>query len=425
MMRRSLLALFASLLLLGGCGSGSFQPQNYHVGSDGLVLTFIPDMLPSEVYEGMTIPVLMQLANKGASDVNYSNIIFSLKGDDFYVFISQDQQLNVTDYSGASANARLGASERPINVNMLHGKSLGYPDGEFLDLQSTVFFKPIVGLRESPKTQLFASVCYPYETQLGDALCVDANAFNGNKQRQVCSAQTLSYTNQGAPVAIVEIENRPSPMRVPLQGGRGFADIVQPVFLLHVRNIGRGTVLMPWPKDAAERKAGCALNVASSLLNGVMVNATLSGLNLSCSPNPLILQDDEGYTRCVLPFSQEMALSAPNYLATFTATLRYLYRESISADISIIRTAGAVVPENFTIPERDASAGFINGLSRCEYCSDNRDDSRCSGFGSAAQNASFACICGASECARKVGKGLCVYGQTFCQGTNYCCASGN
>ncbi len=420
--------LLLAALLLAACSQQA--TTDYHTGTDGLTLTFSANS-PSQVYEGSSQPFIVRLSNLGAYDLNYSVINFTLKGDGFYVNVSQDPTLSNGQDLNNAANVFESLfpdalpSQLPLDTNTLHGKGPGYEQGDWLDLTPIVDFKPIMGTREQPTTQLFASVCYPYQTFLGTAVCVDANAFNGNVQRQVCSAQTLTFPNgQGAPVAVSMVENRPSPVRVSAEGGRGYLDVTQPVFVIHVKNVGDGTIL-PLPESETDAAKACSLQAPAGTPVGVRINATLSTLQLDCNPNPVLVRDGEGFTTCVLPASSRQQLYTPNYLATFTVELAYLYRTAITKDVTIVRTSSALNASDYTFPERDQNPGFIDGQTRCEYCSQNHDAAGCDGWPSKANaTAQFSCSCGEQECLQKVANGNCVYGQSWCPGTNYCCVPG-
>ncbi len=411
--------LFLLLLLLSACTPGP-RSTNYRTGNDGIVLSFERGTPPKEAYEEMRVPIAVRLWNKGAHPVNYTDIVFALKGDPFYVAITPDPLLEqarkgeIPNYQG----------EREDEFLILLGKSPGYENGRWLDLLPVAEFLPIKGLRESPETQLFASVCYPYETLFSAEVCVDANAFNGNVQRQVCSAQSLTASSQGAPVAVTLVENRPSPLRVAMEGGRGYVDIVQPVFLIHLQNVGDGTVLMPGPDSRRELDEACALRVPPERLNKVAVSASLSGLNLTCTPSEAILRDDKAFFSCVLP-PGEVPLEMPNYLATLVVKARYLYQSRLSVDVAITRRPEGVASTDPTFRERDLDPGYIDGFPRCEFCSRSPGDSRCDWpektRGLVRDGASFGCTCGQEECLRLAPSGKCVYGSSWCPGTNQCC----
>jgi hypothetical protein len=304
---------------------------------------------------------------------------------------------------------------------VLHGKSPGWENGDFIDLQPIAEFNPIPGLREQPTTQLFASVCYAYGTVLGASVCVDANAFNGNVQKQVCGAETATFKDQGAPVAITSIENRPSPARVQANGGTPSRDMVQPVFIIHIQNVGGGTVLMPSAASRTDFLTACSRGVTGN--PAVSINATLGALQLVCKPSPVLLRSDEGYTTCVLPTTAS-GLVTPNYLSTFRAELHYIYRTSLSTDVNIQRSPAAAYTNNSAYNGQDANSAFIGGQTRCEFCSGNRNDPQCNGWPAQAnQTARYTCACSEQTCQQLAQKtpGACVFGQSWCPGTSYCC----
>ncbi len=401
---KRLLAL-TLVLLLAACG-GPSQPE-YHVGTEGVVLSFAHDTPPREVYEDSRIPVLLEVSNLGAWDVRFEDIVVNLTGDPFYVAVQ---------------NARMPKDQQPYALDpVLYGKQPGYPEGEFITIQPNVTILNVTGPREQPRTQLFATICYPYATVLGTTVCVDSNAYNQNEQRQVCSATTLTYRSQGAPVAVVSIENRPAPIRVSQSGGRGYVDVVQPTFIVHVENLGTGRVLQPIPDAYSERLAVCGGHITTENLNKIEINATLSGIQLDCQPWPIELRDDKGYTTCVVPPSETSALSPSNYLGALKLTLSYMYQDSTSADISILRRGYVGDWDDYTIPERDDHPGFIEGEAKCEYCQRNPSDSRCDWPDNVNQSRYFQCVCGKEECRDKAPDGECIFGTTWCPGSNYCC----
>ncbi len=404
--------LLLPIILLSACGGP--PTQDYHTGSEGLVLSFAYNTPPAEVYEGSDVPVFLDVWNKGAWDVPFNAITLTLRTNPFYA--------NVTEAPAFDPRAERYADS-------LFGKQPGYSDGERRELAGLVSINSILGLREQPSSELFASICYPYRTTLGTSVCVDANAYNQNQQQQVCQAETLTYRDQGAPVAVTEIENRPTPVRAASEGGRGFLDFVQPTFIIHVRNVGQGSVLMPAPEENTTMAAACAGVIERDQLNRVGVNATLSGRRLVCDPNPVLLQRSEGYTTCVLPPGQDsQGLAGSNYLGVLIISLDYLYRDATSASFDILRRAPNAYDDP-TVAERDAHPGYINGEERCTYCERNPSDPGCKDWPKEAQQVSgWACACSQDECLaryrNKTGAIQCVYGATWCPGSNYCCVPG-
>ena len=398
----------AILLLLAACQQG-YQPINYHTGSEGIILRFTHDTPPPEVYEESDVPLLLELWNKGASDVELWNIEVLLSTDPFYA--------NTTLYEFRPSPPPTG------DAGLFHGKQPGYRYGERLELNGMLHVNQVQGLRQAPTSQVFGTICYPYETSHGSTLCVDSNQYNQNRQRQVCQAETLTFHDQGAPVAVTRIENRPTPSRVAAPGGRGFYDVVTPTFIIHIANVGSGRVLMPTPESKDERHAACTGSIPSEKLNRVEFNASLGILNLTCTPNPVMLRNDEGYTTCTINADEIENLNAPNYLGILNVRLGYLYKDTISTDYTILRLNPELDWDDRTVPERDEHPGYVNGEPRCDYCSRNRNDPACAGWPSDANDtAIFTCACSEKTCLQKVSEGRCVFGASWCPGTNYCCA---
>ncbi len=425
------LLLLGLALLVTGCGRQAPYETNFYTGTSGITLSFEEGSPPPEVYEGSAAPVILKVWNRGARDVNYSDVLVSVRGDAFYVEVEQDPAFSDPAF-------RLLEGE-PV----LHGRGYGFPEGEYVEVRPFVQFKEILGLRESPTTQLSATLCYPYETVFTDTVCVDANAFSGNVQRQVCVAESKTYAGgQGAPVAVTMVENRPSPYRVRAEGGRGYLDIIRPFFIIRVENVGGGSVTSIPPPTREDAVAACNFRVPEGLRNTVSLSARLGNLTLECTPDPLVLTNDRAYASCVLPYNTETPLNAPNYLSTLQVRLRYFYRESAAREVRIVRRPGLELEP--TVRERDEHPGYVEGVPRCEFCARNPRDPRCEDWphdesfsycdlnriDPRCRNASesppptaadFACQCSLRECQRLTSDGLCVFGQSWCPGTSYCC----
>jgi len=396
-------------LLLAACQAGP-RFVNYRTGTDGVTIAFSHGTPPAKVYEESAVPFFLTLWNQGATDVPLAAITLSVTSDPFYAQVRQAPTLKRENLSSETSF--------PYSSSLL-GKQPGYEAGEQRELTGILSIRKIKGLRESPTSELYASICYPYLTAFSDTVCVDTNAYNQNRQRQVCQAQTLTYQDQGAPVAVTMVENRPTPLR------GGSLDVIQPTFIIHIRNKGGGAVLMPVPAENATRDEACAGAVARELRDKVGVNATLSGRQLRCDPDPVLLQGGEGYTTCVL--DEGKGSVGGNYLGVLSVRLDYLYREGASASFTIQRRApGAGEP---SVAERDAHPGYVNGEPRCDYCSAHRSAPECKDWPAAAnKSASFTCACGQAECLKKAklqdGDVRCVYGASWCPGSNYCCVPG-
>lgn len=422
------------LLLLSACLPTTYQPENFYVGSEGITVSFW-ETSPTEVYEGTedveNIETFwLTVDNRGAANVSMKEIVLTLRSDPFYMVVEDaPDQLSTPDQRefgfdslfDIAGDIDLGADEL-----VLEGKGFGYPEGDFLDVFYNVRVKPILGARQHPTTQLFASVCYPYITYFGDSVCVDANSFNGNQQSQICQAQTLTYADQGAPVAVTMVENKPSPRRVTLPDG-GYTNVVHPKFIVHIENVGSGTVLMPTPDTQREQLQACNQDIPDDLLNAVELEAALSDIELECSPEIIRLIGGQGVTQCTLPLDQEIPIATPNYLGQLRINLTYMYRNSASHEVEIIRLPQGAPSDELPEFVKDDNPAFIAGVDRCSYCSSNPGDSECRQWPDEAVNERFSCSCTKSQCLRiavdkETGVRRCVVGKTWCAGSTYCCA---
>lgn len=441
-MKSNIMSIAILTLLLAACQER--VSTDYYTGTDGVVAHFKEGYPPSEVYEGSDIPVIIQFWNKGAASIPLNTINVTLTSDAFYahtIDASWDREF-----------------DSPSDA-YLAGKSPAYPNGDMADYKAIVHIKNVTGLREEPSTELFVSYCYPYATTFGTTVCIDSNAFGQNQQRQVCTAQTLTFEDQGAPVAVTSIENRPTPKAV--SGGV----LTLPVFIIHVENKGTGRVLRPLqPTRAADRtseqqqaatrrgaagkssEANVLDEVAKSLgvqpftpeetqetcsgglsgdalhkaLNRVAIHATLSGVSLTCNPSTILLHDGKGFTTCTLSPEDARDFSPANYETAFQVELGYVYQESISQEIHIIRREPSITWDAYSGGE-SGNPAIINGESRCTYCSRNPKSKECQGWSGEKFNESFSCSCGKSECLQLSSSGRCLFG-SWCPGTNYCCA---
>lgn len=432
-LKKHLILLLSLTLFLAACQPLQPAPTNYFVGNEGITLSFSQGTPDDEVYEESTIPVFVKLSNEGAWDVRLDEIFFKVLGDKYYVSVEVYPEDEIGAQAPAHPNSPFGAD--PFG-DYLNGKSDAYPNGETYETRSFVTFKRVPGLRQRPETQLYARVCYPYMTIFSTDICVDLNSFNQNVQQQACEASDLTFTDQGAPVAVVAVENRPVPRRVTDSAGNTYQG-VQQVFNIRIKNVGAGAVLRPRHSttivdgvatlgetniSAEERIAACNQNIPPEVLNTVGIHADLSGSPLICQPNVVQLRGGEGFTRCILPEEESLSLTGPNYHGILNVQLDYLYTESIATDVTILRqpvvtTAGSAPSSNPALVGEGAGA-----RPRCEFCSANRNADACAGWtGSMNSSIIYACTCSQEECFSRTGEDACVYGRTWCPGTNYCC----
>ena len=412
------LAIVASALLLAGC-SGGYAPVHkdveYYKGSDGLILELTNDETLKEIYESTNFALSMSIENAGAFSVTEPDeAVLSVGFDPFYI-----------ETLGEAKGNRLIITRSNIVAKGLSviGKSRYYPTG------SKIFFyfpyfktRNVTGQQSKPDTQIFASLCYPYATTLSTIVCIDFDVFKEGTRSQVCTQSDLSLKDQGAPVAITLVEVENLPVR---------DNLVKPVFTLHMRNVGRGSILSP-KSDPSEIERVCTnQELSQSDFNMVDVEAWLSNnIRLECTPNTVRLNEQEGITRCTIR-DEDIADAISfrqNYQAPLTVNITYLYQNTLKQDIKIKRVNpyGDLSTQNtegclpFEVRDGDEC------VNKCDFCAKNPDASECNIASSRFEvqwNAGFGCKCSQKTCNSLYPDGLCTPFSGFCPVASYCCTS--
>lgn len=384
---------------------------DYFKGTRGMEMEFLENAPPEEIYEESNFGVNIFIENRGAFDVYGENsALLSISYDPFYL---ATEGLQSDDYTVVTDNYVL------IKGIWMPGKSRFNPVGAETVLSIPNFkTTKIQGQRERPSTQIFASLCYPYVTQLAHLVCVDRNVYGQNLRRQPCVQQDLSLSDQGAPVAItlIEVENQPVGV-----------ETIRPVFTITMKNKGSGSVLSP-VYGTGELERVCSFeNLNKEDFNTVMVRAMLSNNNeLDCQPNPVKLFEGDGITRCSVR-DADLAVGRDNYEAPLMVNLSYVYLTSISAEIEIKRTnvyGGTTDPPSDCLPSQVRLGERC--VNKCDYCNLNPGDGSCQPSGGSEiphikfEQGGFACQC--SSCAdSRYKEGLCVPFSGFCVGAMFCC----
>ncbi|MBN2459394.1 hypothetical protein JXB28_03860 [Candidatus Woesearchaeota archaeon] len=407
----SIILIFIIILLFTTASSCNFQQQpkevNYYVGIKGMEMMFLETSPPKEVYEEATFPVTVYVENKGAFDViddKYGILSFSF--DPFYI-----ELFDIQNGSGVTVTR----NSMVLKGIQLRGKSRYSPSGTESFLSFPNFrAKSVMGQREMPFTQISSTLCYPYTTTLSQIVCVDLNIYGENQRTQICTQNDLSFSDQGAPVAItlVEVENHPV--------GN---NMVRPVFTIHLQNKGSGTVLTPYDNPAEMDRVCSFHDLYREDFNTVRVDAILSNDRwLECTPNPIRLYNNEGFTRCQVT-DEGLIMGYQNYQTPLTITLSYIYLTSISKriDIKRLNPYGEILYDNSSILPYEVSPGVI----RCNYCASNQGGPGCQPDAPNSKTINFqigfSCQCSFDTCSKLYPDGLCVPFAGYCPGASYCC----
>lgn len=285
-------------LLISGCnsqGRDNLPDANYHSGTEGLHLEFLPNAPPSKIYNKDPLDVMLEVTNRGATDVVQGKIY--LTG-----FDKNYLQLTSTDSSGGSIS--------------IEGKSIYNPDGR---LNKIIGFTD--GLVEVPEGadkiahSIKATACYLYQTQGQGSVCIDPDPRKITEK--VCTVSTVSMGgSQGAPIAITSIEPQITRDRA--------------TFKINFQNVGGGTVF-----DNHIGVNNCHTSLEYTDIDVVDVIVKLSDKTLTCEPNNgmgVRLLNGNGYLYCYYAGN----LGEDAYSTQISVEINYGYRTSISKNIEVV-----------------------------------------------------------------------------------------
>lgn len=298
-------ALLVIIILLSaaGCSSGSrgnpkqgdIRQIDYHTGSEGIVLKFLPGSPPKSLYKGDPLNIVVEYSNRGAYDITNGYLYIS-GYDRNYITFMVDQNLNM--------NAK--------------GKSEFNPLGEIsntFEFSDDAVSMPSNVDTYSPK--FLVTACYKYKTEAFKEACIDPDPFSTAPREKVCVVHDVAFGTQGAPMAVTTAEETTSKNRVQ--------------FKVRVSNVGGGTVV-----DDAASIADCHTRLKRTDIDKVRIRAKFSNKYLKCEPETIQLTGGTGMSIC----SYEGSLGNEAYLTVLDIELFYGYRKSIQGTTNIYRIPG-------------------------------------------------------------------------------------
>ena len=283
-----------SLLVIAGC-KGSDKNKNpitdvdIRKGTEGLLMEFLPNAPPANVFEDGSFPISLKLKNAGAFDIV----------DNTETKEVIEKSIIVLGFEKAYVGIKQGEERQEFSIK---GKSVFNPlgDEEFISINAGA--KKIGGQSETHPSAIFATACYPYQTILGASVCIDPDVLGQNKGLKACAVKDLDFEDgQGAPVAVTKIETR----MLPQDGAK-----IKPHFIIHVKNTGNGQVIKngktkPEDRNTVIEKACSNEPLNYKDFNTLKVKAILSGAELDCDPAAGIqktaevrLREKEDMIRC-------------------------------------------------------------------------------------------------------------------------------
>ena len=303
-MKKSFLMIVLFILVTGCSGMGpsaSNVQDDYHTGTQGIVMSFVPNAPPSRVYDGDKLDISVQLENKGAYPEGNK-----LQG-----------KLEVSGFDPASIRGSWdGGNSMPSD---LEGKSQSNPVGgiDVMTYKSSNVNVPFDADYYEPTVLVHS--CYKYQTIANPSVCVDADPYEVVEEKKVCTPGTVSVGGgQGAPISVTSVEQEVGSDNL--------------FFRIYISNVGGGSVMVPGAYS------DCPFNVEYDELDKVVAKIKLPhDASPDCSPkgtssDPIRLTGGRGYIFC--KFNKPAQKSA--YITNLDIVLDYVYSSSISKQIRII-----------------------------------------------------------------------------------------
>ena len=327
------LILFSVFLL--GCGIGSFGSSSsmkdidIYVGNEGLTAEFAANAPPQTIFENSNFPIFIRVRNLGAYDIKQDNGIISVGVEKDYIKelkkeagIFNQQEPNILTF-GLNGKSRINS-----NGDELYA-SLSAKTGQ-LDPQSEIH----------PST-ITATFCYPYKTILSTTICIDPDFAGIRPGKKVCKIQDMSFSGQGAPIAVTRIE--------PQMVSEG--DKVKPQFLIYLENKGNGNpVRIDGYPDACIGKVSANEKVWNAAYVKAYSSQGQDQNQLECTPTLkdsgisedaktddktgfVRFRDRKDYIKCI--FKEGFSRDVDAYTSPLRIEISYGYVQSIAANFNI------------------------------------------------------------------------------------------
>lgn len=298
-----LLAALAGLLILAsGCtgvfktGVGVSLPE-FRTGTQGIEISWLENAPPATVYENSQLSIAFELWNRGSYDM--VNGLYTLSFDPNYITLDRS------------------SGELPELI----GKSLDNPTGEKRIVTILGKAKELPSQMERIAIPLIVNACYEYSTIASPAVCIDTDIFNeipANKKS--CTVRSLSFSGQGAPVAVTSIVPR-------MYAGTG--NTIRPEFTITIRNAGRGLVVS---KDRIY-EACTPGAVEKEEFNVADLKVVLSDSQLRCRPDSLKFAGGQATVICSL--DEGIDKRQGTYTAPLQIEINYGYASSLSKSFEL------------------------------------------------------------------------------------------
>jgi len=307
-MKKVLIILACTLFLLSCAPVGEERAtREWRVGSEGIVMRFLPNMPPQQVYDDEQMNIVLELENRGATEAGIAN-------DRVYL-------------SGYDPSIITGISTFGEVLPFMEGKSQYNPIGtkDFVSFTAVPTNLNARGIDKYPFI-MQATACYAYRTIASDNVCIDPDPFAPTTKQKICTPQPVAMGSQGAPIAVTDVEVEASPGRTR--------------FRINMQNLGGGRVYRAGPeflnKCSPYDQFGLEFNeVGYVRLDKVEV----SGQDITASCRPMDINHirlNNGLGTIVCEFRSFKGGAA--YVTPLVIGLSYGYEHVINVPVEVLST---------------------------------------------------------------------------------------
>ncbi len=280
------------------------RPVDFRTGSEGLYMSFVPNLPPPKLFDAEPMSVMLQLENRGTSPLGKA-------GDNIYL-----SGFDTTIISNIPSSGAL--------IPQLEGRGPFLPQGGIGSVSFTGLVSPLTAKRiDKYEPTILATACYGYETVASAQVCIDPNPFAPTSVQRVCSPGIVSTGSQGAPIAVTSVGVNPSPGKTR--------------FEISIQNVGRGDVF----KHGGQYLNSCSpynLGLKFDEVDFLQVSdVMLSGKSIKASCKPV---DRDGHIRLtngqakLFCETDQLSQQSP-YLTPLNIILKYGYRSTIATRVEI------------------------------------------------------------------------------------------
>ncbi|MBI2548339.1 hypothetical protein HYW21_03235 [Candidatus Woesearchaeota archaeon] len=297
-----LLTVVFIVLLVVGCqrlkrdnqGDTSIRVLEQKTGRDGLVITFLDEITPREIWAGTPeeptpFQIGIEISNRGYTEVTNGSIALMRFSD--YMEIVQQQTMKNTIIN-VKGKDRFSQTEG-YQLEIFDVRNTGIPT----DVEKDFLFK--------------AKVCYPYTTQGSVEVCIDPFMYDyANKDKATCQVKDVAISGgQGAPVAVTKVEETIV--------STGNPNEFEAQFVVHFKNEGKGLVT-----GIDQYASACTTIAPRTGLDKVQATIELSGEIIDCTN---IIQSYDDPTTSKAYCTKTIRKDQGSFVTPLSITLSYGY----------------------------------------------------------------------------------------------------